>query len=222
MPRKRKVNVTDDEVVAAYAECPSSYKLAERFGLGATTVHRILKNHGVELIGLQLYRGSRKTKADGPYIGVYQGSTEEILKWYQEGASMKEIARRIGRSIHVVARRVRQAGIARPFQAAGPEHSMWQGGTNAAGQGYFRTWVADDDPMASMRTKNGYVLEHRLVLARKVGRPLRDTESVHHIDGNRENNAPENLQLRQGAHGKGTLMCCLDCGSANIGHRKLE
>ena len=43
--------------------------------------------------------------------------------------------------------------------------------------------------------KNALVLEHRLVMARKIGRPLAKDEFVHHIDGNRANNDPSNLVL---------------------------
>jgi hypothetical protein len=35
--------------------------------------------------------------------------------------------------------------------------------------------------------------EHRLVMERVLGRYLLATEVVHHLDGNRGNNAPENL-----------------------------
>lgn len=42
---------------------------------------------------------------------------------------------------------------------------------------------------------NGYVKEHRLVMEVKLGRYLEPEEHVHHIDGNKQNNNPDNLQL---------------------------
>ena len=37
--------------------------------------------------------------------------------------------------------------------------------------------------------------EHRAVAEKMLGRSLRPSEVVHHIDGNKHNNAPENLQV---------------------------
>jgi hypothetical protein len=69
---------------------------------------------------------------------------------------------------------------------------------------------------ADMRSMDGYVMEHRLRVAEQIGRSLLPSESVHHINGDRQDNRIDNLQLRQGAHGKGIRLVCRCCGSDDI------
>lgn len=57
--------------------------------------------------------------------------------------------------------------------------------------GYIVVW-RPDSPMAMA---NGFVPEHRLVMAESIGRPLCKFENVHHINGVRDDNRPENLEL---------------------------
>lgn len=53
-------------------------------------------------------------------------------------------------------------------------------------------------------TKRYGVHEHRVVAEQILGRPLRDKEIVHHRDGNKRNNTPENLVIfaSQAEHAK--------------------
>jgi hypothetical protein len=46
-----------------------------------------------------------------------------------------------------------------------------------------------------MRTSKSYVPEHRLVMARKMGRPLLPGEQPHHKNLIRSDNDPDNLEL---------------------------
>ena len=152
----------------------------------------------------------------------WQERSETIKAMYAEGKSLREIAAHYGRSIQYPKRIQERIGV--PIRPShGHEfHKQYRGGRVEAGQGYWRQMISADDPLAVMRNHHGYVLEHRLVMARSLGRPLRDTETVHHINGDRSDNRLENLQLRQGKHGKHAAMRCNACGSHDVAPARLE
>jgi len=45
------------------------------------------------------------------------------------------------------------------------------------------------------RARNGMIAEHILIIEKKLGRFVKLPEVVHHIDGNKWNNNPDNLYL---------------------------
>ncbi len=75
------------------------------------------------------------------------------------------------------------------------------------GEGY--QWISQDGKWLSL---------HRTVLERVIGRPLVRGESVHHKNGIRDDNRPENLELWVGPTMYGvraTDAHCAHCGAAS-------
>lgn len=94
----------------------------------------------------------------------------------------------------------------------GTDAINWKGGRHVDTYGY--AWIK---LRAHPRSKGfGYVREHHVVMENRLGRPLEPHETVHHINGIRDDNRDENLQLRSGQHGSGVALKCGDCGSSNV------
>lgn len=72
-----------------------------------------------------------------------------------------------------------------------------QRGTNKqySGVGYINIKLQPNDFFYPMANKDGYILEHRLVMAQHLGRCLHFWETVYRRNGNKEDNRIENLRL---------------------------
>jgi len=73
----------------------------------------------------------------------------------------------------------------------GSKSKNWKGGRLRTSEGYILIWKPEH-PFAD---KKGYVLEHRLVMERILGRYLKREETLHHKNGIKDDNRPENLKL---------------------------
>lgn len=71
------------------------------------------------------------------------------------------------------------------------DHSAQGTGRSVHPSGYVYLY-RPEHPQATQR---GYVAEHRLVMEEGLGRYLTEDESVHHKNGVRDDNRPENLEL---------------------------
>jgi hypothetical protein len=126
---------------------------------------------------------------------------DEWLRRYEGAGSTNELARRVGLCAQTVRKRLRAAGIEikktgfrspKSVTYSGPAHTSWKGGTYRHTDGYVYEY-APNHPAAA--TAKGYVLQHRLVMERKLGRLLRNHEVVHHLNEVKHDNRPENLEL---------------------------
>ena len=109
----------------------------------------------------------------------------------------------------------------------GPTNPAWKGGlTYRNRKGLYATqpikYVRCPVEFLSMARQDGYVMEHRLLVARAIGRVLLRREAVHHTNHNATDNAPTNLMLfatnaEHKAYEHGADIAPLWCGLCHSG-----
>jgi len=97
----------------------------------------------------------------------------------------------------------------RELNRSGEKNPCWKGGRKKTPEGYIFIKLQPDDFFFPMADKQGYVFEHRLVMAKHLGRCLQFWEKVHHkgirCSGieNKSDNLKDNLELTtQGSHAR--------------------
>lgn len=79
----------------------------------------------------------------------------------------------------------------------GDKNVNWKGGRRLDAKGYVVV-VKRDHPFSDKH--HGLIKEHRLIMENIIGRFLRPEETVHHKNGIKSDNRPENLELWSGNH----------------------
>lgn len=196
-------------ILVQYRKRVRAADIASELHTSLSSVYEVLAEAGVPLrgIGQQPYEPTTKER-------------REIVGLYHIGRGVTGIAQTTGHGVSTINRIIREAGIEpenrNQGNRRGPASPSWKGGRTKSKYGYVAVWVPPDSSFRSMAQSYGYVMEHRLVMAESLGRPLEPWESVHHINGVRDDNRLENLQLRSGKHGNGVAYRCLNCGSQDI------
>lgn len=194
-------------------------ELAQEYLAGATTA-KLAEKHGCNLLTVRdaILRAGATMRRRGGVIAPFSRAPAFRLKvkaMWDRGMTQTAIGEALECSQGLVSRvLVRHFGI--KCKSGGDRHGGWKGGKSTNAQGYVLVLIPHDHRFASMRSTTGYVLEHRLVMAEYLGRPLLPHETVHHKDTDKTHNQIENLQLRIGKHGQGACYRCSDCGSTRL------
>ena len=85
----------------------------------------------------------------------------------------------------------------------GKRSMAWKGGRHKDKFGYIQIWMPEH-PNAKIA---GYIHEHRLVMSKKLGRPLESCEFVHHRNGIKDDNRLSNLELLTKKVHRGKVEC---------------
>ena len=195
----------DDElkVIEKYKEGLSLAAVGEMFNVNFVTIRNVLKGHNIE----RRRQGNKSKIHDKEF-------TDKVIRMYKSGISQERIAEQLSSSQKTISSLLKFNGIYCGVKS-GANHPNWKGGRYIT-NGYVSVSITKDSPYSSMAIANGHILEHRLVMAQHLKRPLEPHETVHHINGDTQDNRIENLQLRHGKHGKHQVFVCCNCGSHNV------
>ena len=172
-----------DGILRLFRELGSTRLVADKLGMRTDTVGKLLNRHGV---------ATPRMGRRNPHSAC-ERNAEKVLKMCADGCSLAEIGRAVGTKGEEVKKFLRRNGVTKEFPTSsfGERHYAWKGRLTDK-DGYV-VIHCKGHPYARKHTH--YIFEHRLVMEDSLGRFLLPTEVVHHLNGLRDDNRIENLQL---------------------------
>lgn len=168
MPSKIEVP-SKQEIIDVYNSNLSMLKTAEHFGVSKKLVMNWMNGYGIR----------RVTR------GIRRELKEPIRRFIAEDKyTIAEVAELLCVSVDTVNQVCRDIGKPGAF-------NKFHKGFITAKFGYIKLRV----PSHPFADSKGYVAEHRLVMEDYLGRYLDPDEIVHHVDGVKNNNSIDNLEL---------------------------
>src|ERR1039458_9361637 len=154
--------VDGGQLVELWEQGFSAREIQEKTGANQKTVRKYARQAGFTL----------RTKRDSvnPFAPA---EITAMVAWWEEGHSRKWIGKQLGCQAQTVDRALIRLGIELEPRY---KHSR-NGGRHKTVRGYMVVWVRPDDPIyetaptCNRFPTGSYILEHRVVMARHLGRP---------------------------------------------------
>jgi tRNA splicing endonuclease len=119
-------------------------------------------------------------------MGRKQKNFEQAISLYESGFSLEQVASNYGVTRQAMHEALKRRGVVfRPQLRFGKDNHFYRGG------GRKKT----EDGYIKLLINGRWRFEHRVVMECQLGRSLKSDEVVHHLNGVKDDNRPENLEI---------------------------